>query len=47
MLIVVVSLASLGGSGASSAAIVTEAIVEVAAAVVGARVLAERLETGW
>ena len=42
-----VSVAALGGDGASPATIVVEAIVEVAAAVVGADALARRLEAGW
>ena len=46
-LIVLVSVASLGGGGASPAATVVEAIVEVAAAVAGADALARRLEAGW
>jgi hypothetical protein len=45
--IVLVSVASLGGDGASGLAIVAEAIVEVAAAVAGADALARRLEAGW
>ena len=47
VLIVLVSLASLGGDGASPATIVVEGIVEVAAAVAGADALARRLEAGW
>ena len=47
LLIVLVSVASLGGDGASGAAIVVEGIVEVAAAVAGADALARRLEAGW
>jgi hypothetical protein len=46
-LIVLVTLASLGGSGASPATVVVEGIVEVAAAVAGADALARRLEAGW
>jgi len=46
-LIVVVSVASLGGDGAPPAAVVVEALVEVAAAVAGAAALARRLEPGW
>ena len=46
-LIVLVTLASLGGSGASPATVVAEGIVEVAAAVAGADALARRLEAGW
>jgi hypothetical protein len=47
LLIVLVSVAALGGDGASPATIVVEAIVEGAAAVVGADALARRLEAGW
>jgi hypothetical protein len=47
LFIVVVSLSALGGGGASGATIAVEAIAEVAAAIVGAGVLAGRLETGW
>ena len=46
-LIVVVSVASLGGDGAPPAVVVIEALVEVAAAVAGAAALAWRLEPGW
>jgi hypothetical protein len=46
LLILVVSVASLGGDGASSAAIVAQAVVEIAAAVAGATALARRLESG-
>ena len=46
-LIVVVSVASLGGDGAPPAVVVIEALVEVAAAVAGAAALARRLEPGW
>ena len=41
------SLAALGGDGASPATVVVEGIVEAAAAVVGADALARRLEAGW
>jgi hypothetical protein len=47
VLIVLVSVAGLGGDGASALTIVVEAIVEVAAAVAGADALARRLEAGW
>ena len=47
LLIVLVSVAALGGDGASPATIVVEAIVEGAAAVAGADALARRLEAGW
>jgi hypothetical protein len=46
-LIVVVSVAALGGEGASSAVVVVEGLVEIAAAVAGAAALARRLEAGW
>jgi hypothetical protein len=46
-LIVVVSLAALGGDGASSAVVVVEGLAELAAAVAGAAALARRLEPGW
>jgi hypothetical protein len=46
-LIVIVTLASLGGNGASPATVLIEGIVEVAAAVAGADALARRLEAGW
>jgi hypothetical protein len=46
-LIVVVSLTALGGEGASSAVVVVEGLVEIAAAVAGAAALARRLEPGW
>ena len=46
-LIVVVSLAALGGDGAPSAVVVVEGLVELAAAVAGAAALARRLEPGW
>jgi hypothetical protein len=46
-LIVVVSVASLGGDGTPPAVVVIEALVEVAAAVAGAAALARRLEPGW
>ena len=46
-LIVLVSVASLGGDGASPLTVVVEGIVEVAAAVAGADALARRLEAGW
>jgi hypothetical protein len=45
-LIVLVTVVGLG-DGASPAAVVVEAIVEVAAAVAGADALARRLEAGW
>ena len=47
LLIVLVSVAALGGDGASPATVVVEGIVEAAAAVVGADALARRLEAGW
>jgi hypothetical protein len=47
VLIVLVSVAALGGDGASSARVVVEGVLEVAAAVVGADALARRLESGW
>jgi hypothetical protein len=47
VLIVLVSVAALGGDGASGVAIVVEGIVEAAAAVLGADALARRLEAGW
>jgi hypothetical protein len=46
-LVVLVSVAALGGDGASSVAVVVEGVVEAAAAVVGADALARRLEAGW
>ena len=46
-LIVLVSVAALGGDGASSLAVVVEGLVEVVAAIVGADALARRLESGW
>ena len=46
-LIVLVSVASLGGDGASPLTVVVEGIVEVAAAVAGADALARRLAAGW
>jgi hypothetical protein len=46
-LIVLVTLTSLGGNGASPATVLIEGIVEVAAAVAGADALARRLEAGW
>ena len=46
-LIVVVSVASLGGDGAAPGVVLIEALAEVAAAVAGAAVLARRLEPGW
>jgi hypothetical protein len=46
-LIVVVTVSALGGEGASSAVVVVEGLVEVAAAVAGAAALARRLEPGW
>ena len=47
VLIVLVSVAALGGDGASSLAVVVEGLVEVVAAIVGADALARRLESGW
>jgi hypothetical protein len=47
VLIVLISIAALGGDGASGAAVVVEAFFEVVAAIVGASALARRLETGW
>lgn len=47
VLIVLVSVAALGGDDVSGVAVVAEGIVEAAAAVVGAGALARRLETGW
>ena len=46
-LIVLVSVAALGGDGASAGAVVVEGVVEAAAAVAGADALARRLEAGW
>jgi hypothetical protein len=46
-LIVVVSVASLGGHGTPPGVVLVEALVEVAAAVAGAAALARRLEPGW
>ncbi len=46
-LITLVTLASLGGNGASPVTVLLEGIVEVAAAVAGADALARRLEAGW
>jgi len=46
-LIVVVSVAALGGDGAPPGVVVIEGLVEVAAAVAGAAALARRLEPGW
>jgi len=46
-LIVLVSVAALGGDGASVGAVVVEGAVEAAAAVAGADALARRLEAGW
>jgi peptidoglycan/LPS O-acetylase OafA/YrhL len=47
VLIVIVSLASLGGDGPSVVVVAIEALVESAAAVVGAGALARQLEAGW
>jgi hypothetical protein len=47
VLIVLVSVAALGGDGASVGAVVVEGAVEAAAAVAGADALARRLEAGW
>jgi hypothetical protein len=47
LLIVVVSVAALGGDGAGPAVVVIEALAEIAAAVAGAAALARRLEPGW
>jgi hypothetical protein len=47
VLIVLVSVAALGGDGASSVTVVVEAFFEVVAAIAGAGALARRLETGW
>jgi hypothetical protein len=47
VLIVIVSVAALGGDGASSVGIVAEGVVEAAAAVAGADALARRLEAGF
>jgi hypothetical protein len=44
-LVVVASVSAVGG--ASPAVVVVEAVVEVAAAVAGATLLARRLEPGW
>ncbi|HKE77936.1 MAG TPA: hypothetical protein VKB54_01470 [Solirubrobacteraceae bacterium] len=44
VLIVLASLTALGGDGASPAAVVAEAVVEIAAAFAGAGALARRLE---
>ncbi|MGZ6709669.1 MAG: hypothetical protein ACXVFN_22350 [Solirubrobacteraceae bacterium] len=46
-LIVLVTVASLGGDGASPVTVLVEGIVEVAAAVAGADALARCLEAGW
>ena len=46
-LIVLVSLASLGGDGPSLVVTAIEALVEAAGAVVGAAALARQLEAGW
>ena len=47
VLIALVSIAALGGDGASAGAVVLEGVVEAAAAVAGADALARRLESGW
>ena len=47
VLIVLISLASLGGDGPSVVVVAIEALVESAAAVVGAAALARQLEAGW
>jgi peptidoglycan/LPS O-acetylase OafA/YrhL len=47
VLIVLVSIASLGGDGPSAVVVAIEALVESAAAVVGAAALARQLEGGW
>ena len=47
VLIVFISVAGLGGDGASSVAVVAEGIIEAAAAVAGADALARRLEAGF
>jgi hypothetical protein len=47
VLVVLVSVAALGGDGASSVTVVVEGVVEAAAAIVGADALARRLEAGW
>jgi hypothetical protein len=47
LLIVVVSVAALGGDGAGPAVVVVEALAELAAAVAGAAALTRRLEPGW
>jgi hypothetical protein len=47
LLIVVVSVAALGGDGAGPVVVVIEALAELAAAVAGAAALAQRLEPGW
>jgi len=47
VLIIIVSLASLGGEGPSVVVVAIEALVESAAAVVGAGALARQLEAGW
>jgi hypothetical protein len=47
VLIALVSVAALGGDGASGVAVVVEGVVEAAAAVLGADALARRLEAGW
>jgi hypothetical protein len=47
VLIALVTIAGLGGDGASPVAVVVEGIVEMAAAVAGADALARRLEAGW
>ena len=46
-LIGLVTVASLGGDGASPLTVLVEGIVEVAAAVAGADALARRREAGW
>lgn len=47
VLIVLISLAALGGDGPSVFVVAIEALVESAAAVVGAGALARQLEAGW
>jgi hypothetical protein len=47
LVIVLVSVAALGGDDPSAGAVVLEGVVEVAAAVAGADALARRLEAGW
>jgi hypothetical protein len=47
VLIVIASIGALGGDGASPVVVAVEGVVEAAASVAGATVLARRLEPGW